>query len=55
MQTDRSARAFATFFLGFALAHGAYQTGRALLHSKQGLDLAPEVAAARLCSEQRGA
>jgi len=41
-------RALAAFLLAVVATHAAYQLGRALLHPKQGLDLAPSWVAARL-------
>ncbi|HSB35848.1 MAG TPA: glycosyltransferase family 87 protein [Thermoanaerobaculia bacterium] len=44
-------RALAAFLLAVVATHAAYQLGRALLHPKQGLDLAPSWVAARLLLE----
>ncbi len=46
------ARVLAVLVLGFSVAHGAYQLGRAYLHHKQGLDFAPEYVAARMLVDQ---
>ncbi len=57
MTTPRGGRPLSLLSLALlsaALVFGASQAGRALLHSKQGLDLAPSVAAARASLETRG-
>lgn len=49
----RSWPPLAVVALAAGLAFGSSQTGRALLHHKQGLDLAPQVAATRAALERR--
>ncbi|HEX7580191.1 MAG TPA: glycosyltransferase family 87 protein [Thermoanaerobaculia bacterium] len=44
-------RTVTALLLAFAVAHGLYQIGRAFLHPKQGLDLAPAYLAGRMARE----
>lgn len=45
---EGSRRATLLFLAAFAAVHGLYQLGRAFLHPKQGLDLAPSYVAGRM-------
>lgn len=45
---EGSLRAALLFLAAFAAVHGLYQLGRAFLHPKQGLDLAPSYVAGRM-------
>jgi len=44
-------RALLVLLVACAVAHGAYQVGRALMHTKQGLDFTPEYVAARMLAD----
>ena len=51
MSANGLRRALFLALLSFAATHGLYQIGRAFLHPKQGLDLAPEYVAARMLAD----
>ncbi|KAA0254535.1 MAG: DUF2029 domain-containing protein [Acidobacteria bacterium] len=50
-RSESARRAWVLFLAAFALVHGLYQAGRAFLHPKQGLDLAPAYVAGRMVAE----
>lgn len=50
-RSESARRAAVLFLAAFALVHGLYQAGRAFLHPRQGLDLAPAFVAGRMVAE----